>query len=346
MKNRSVFGVFLCVLTLILASFALICAPLVRGVDERNANEDYGAMRIFGDDKERYTVLVLGRDMAASLCDVMMLASIDLGSGDVTLLQIPRDTYFNCSAGDHKRINAAAATLGGASELKRELSDAMGIEIDNYFSFDMDTVARIVDLMSGVELEVPVDMDHEDPASGLSIHLGAGHKRLNGAEAVQFLRYRSGYIEGDLGRMDAQKLFLNAFIKRMGALRDPIALINIFKTVCSRADTDISERELISLGLGLAHLSDGEVSFMSAPGKAIRSDESGAWYYVLSRSGMQRALAVGFGISENTIFDKNEKFVDKERRSFYDIYDSWCEPRVYRTQDIDDGKLIINKIGE
>ena len=38
---------------------------------------------------------------------------------------------------------------------------------------------------------------------------------FNGNTAVQFLRYRSGYVTGDLGRIDAQKLFLNAFAKRI-----------------------------------------------------------------------------------------------------------------------------------
>ena len=39
---------------------------------------------------------------------------------------------------------------------------------------DMDAVETAVDLLGGVEFDVPQDMDYTDPAQGLEIHLRAG----------------------------------------------------------------------------------------------------------------------------------------------------------------------------
>ena len=78
-----------------------------------------------------------------------------------------------------------------------------------------------MDNLSGIEIDLPYDMDYEDSSQNLSIHLKAGKQTLGGKEALGFLRYRSGYVTGDLGRIDAQKLFLNAFINRLGTITNP-----------------------------------------------------------------------------------------------------------------------------
>ncbi|MBO5305810.1 MAG: LCP family protein [Clostridia bacterium] len=158
-------------------------------------------------------LLFLGRDDAAGLCDVLMLVSFDLDFGRLHIVQIPRDTYFSYTADHYKKINAAPRVLGGADKLADELAAALGVGIDGYVEFDLDFVQAAVDAVGGVEIDVPCDMDYDDPAQNLSIHLKKGTQRLTGKEAVGFVRFRSGYARADLGRMDAQKLFLASFAK-------------------------------------------------------------------------------------------------------------------------------------
>ena len=284
--------------------------------------------------------LVLGRDAAAGLCDVIMLASVNTNSGDVNIMQIPRDTYFDCSASTYKKVNGAYNSLGSAEAFSQSLSEALGIRIDYYLSLDLSVVAKMIDAVDGIEVNVPLNMDYEDPAQNLFIYLKAGKQKLDGKRAVEFLRYRSGYVTGDLGRIDAQKLFLNAFAKRLVEIGNPLSLFNVFKLICNNGETNIKEQDLLSIGLKCAKTKGGRIFYMTAPGEAIQSNVSGVWYYILSKQSMVKLLNERFLMQES--FDKQNKFVDKNVKSFYDIYNKFCDIRIYTADEIENNEININ----
>lgn len=320
---------------------ALMLAIVVMLFITMTSNEDYSTDALKRtSDQSIYNFLILGRDSAAGLCDMIMLGSINTDRGDVNFLQIPRDTYFNCTDGNYKKINGAYNSLGSAKAFSEELERALGIKIDYYLSFNLDTVAQIVDTVKGIKVKVPFDMDYEDPSQNLSIHLKKGEQELDGKEAIQFLRYRSGYVTGDLGRIDAQKLFLNSFAKRIIEIGNPFALYNVFRLICNKGETNLREQDLISIGLKCAKTHGGGVYYMTAPGEAVQSDISGAWYYILSASSNSKILSERFGMSE--IFDKDDKFVDKNVKTFFDIYNKSCEVRIYTADEIDNNEININ----
>ena len=163
-----------------------------------------------GGGRDVYNFLLLGQDEAAGLTDVVILAHVE--AGRMCMAQIPRDTYLRYTDQNYKKINGAVKS-GGAAALCEALEQALPVVIDGYVLLDLDCVRDAVDLLGGVEIDVPCDMDYEDPTQGLSIHLKKGRTHLSGAEAVHFVRYRAGYVRGDLGRVDAQKLFLAAFLE-------------------------------------------------------------------------------------------------------------------------------------
>ncbi|MBO4980225.1 MAG: LCP family protein [Clostridia bacterium] len=264
-------------------------------------------------------LLILGRDNAAGLCDVLMLASFDPSAGRLCLLQIPRDTYFAYTKGSYKKINAAPRVLGGADKLADKLSEALGVRIDGYVELDLAFVGRAVDMLGGVELNVPCDMDYDDPAQGLSIHLKKGLQTLSGDEAASFVRFRSGYVRADLGRMDAQKLFLAAFAKafsaKIGARDLPETLLLAMRYV----KTNIRVDTAIALVSGARRLPSESITVLTLPGEEVQSSVSGAWYYILSREGCAEAIAQYVG-GEITDFDREGLCADKSRAGFYDIY--------------------------
>ena len=210
-------------------------------------------------------------------------------------------------------------------------------------SLDLDTLARTVDSLSGIEVDVPFDMSYEDKSQNLTIDIKAGKQTLDGKSAVQFLRYRSGYITGDLGRINAQKLFLNALFKKMGEIGNPFTLYKTCSLLLNSADTNIKEQDVLSMGLKYNKLKGSSVKYMTAPGEAVQDAESGAWYYVLSKEASADILSKCFGLRvEKTDFDKNNKFVDKDDKSFYDIYNKYCEVRIYSADDVENNEVNIN----
>lgn len=331
MKRINLIHVFIAAM-LLLIMVALI-AFLYYGGD----NADNMTARAISDASggDVYNVLLLGRDDVAGLCDSVMLVSVNTGSGDINVMQIPRDTYFNVSSNSYKKINGALNALGSAEELSRELGDALGTKIHYYLCVGTETVKRIVDAVSGIEIDIPHDMDYEDPAQGLSIHLRAGKQTLNGREAIGFLRYRSGYISGDIGRLDAQKLFLNALVNKLGENRDISRYYELFNTLKAYAQTNIREQDILSIGLKCSKTKNGKVYYLTAPGEAVQTETSGAWYYVLSKDALAEIVSTRFASAKDKKdFDRNNKFVDKRVKPFYDIYNKRYSYRVYTADDI------------
>lgn len=341
MKNNRISSLT-CVAIVMLIMIVALGVVFALGTDnEADGQKAIAAKGV--DSKDVINILALGRDDAAQLCDVVLLASINLSSREFNVLQIPRDTLFEYGNEQYGKINAAPRMYGSVSAFKDALSEALGVNINYYLAFDLNTVAELVDTLSGVEIDVPMDMDYEDSSQNLSIHLKAGKQFLNGEQAIQYLRYRSGYITGDLGRMDAHKTVLNAFAKRIEESGNSGVMLKLLKVITSKSETNLTDQSLFSIMLKCAQNKPGATYYVTAPGEAIRSEQSGAWYYVLSRSSNAELLSEKFGLQgDKNDFDKSNKFVDKRVKSFYDIYNKRCEYKIYSAKDVDNNLININ----
>jgi anionic cell wall polymer biosynthesis LytR-Cps2A-Psr (LCP) family protein len=155
----------------------------------------------------------------------------------------------------------------------------------------------------------------------LEIALHAGKAHLDGKQAEQFVRYRSGYANADLGRLDAQKLFLRAFAQKCKSL----SASQFFRVVCASltgVQTDVGIADAIRVA-GVLRQCDADTFPMGTlPGQAIPG-KSGAWYYVLNREGVCRMIneyaapLVPLEVEEldpHGVFDR-EKYTD-----FHNIY--------------------------
>ena len=286
------------------------------------------------------TVLLLGRDDSSGLADAIALVFIDF-QNKITLLQIPRDTYFRADEGGYKKINGASKILGSDTLLCKALSEAMGIDIDGYVSFESEFIRDAVDMLGGVEIDIPLDMDYDDPYQGLSIHLSKGKQTLSGSEAVGFVRYRSGYLRADIGRIDAQKLFLAAFANRVLEKIDGKDILPLAKMAVRYLKTDLSISEMAAIGRAALEVKAENISLATLPGEEVRSSQSGAWFYIASLAGCE-ALLTELGAEEG--FDREHLFSDASRKEFEDIYGKEIYARIYSAEEINgEGIEIIPK---
>ena len=277
------------------------------------------------------TVLLLGKDDASGLADFVALFNLDTEQNSVMLVQIPRDTYISIPNARYKKLNGAAKLLGSENELCALLSESMGIDIDGFVAFDSRFVKEVVDLLGGVELTVPMDMDYEDPYQKLSIHLKKGKQRLNGEQAVGFVRYRKGYLRADIGRGDAQKIFLSALAKTTLERVGKKDVLPLARLALRYVKTDLPIDRLVSLGGSMGKLTPENLCFATMPGEEVKSQESGAWFYLLSRSGCKELLEC-LGGGE---FDKGHIYSDAQRTEFEEIYNKDVKARIYNASEID-----------
>ena len=151
----------------------------------------------------------------------------EMSDGKATIFSIPRDTFI----ADGQRISTLLAQENGDEKLIGAVSEITARPVKDYVRMELTAVEAVIDALGGVTFTVPQDMDYEDPYQDLSIHLQAGEQTLSGKDAVSLLRYRKGYPEGDLKRIEVQQTFLlelfrqkcnPAYLKEIPAVMDAI----------------------------------------------------------------------------------------------------------------------------
>lgn len=164
-----------------------------------------------------YNILVVGTDDDGTRTDTIMIARLDVKEHTVALLSIPRDTMIE-SQMKVPKINGAYAYVGkgekGMDNLKSHLATLLGFEVDGYALVNLEAFVELVDLVGGVEFDVPMRMYYSDPAQDLYIDLEPGLQKLDGEKAMQLVRFRKGYATQDIQRTEVQQDFLEALAKK------------------------------------------------------------------------------------------------------------------------------------
>lgn len=191
-----------------------------------------------------YTLLLVGNDDGNGNTDTILLAKLDTGAHSLHVVSIPRDTLINADW-EVRKVNAVywGERLRGGSgieALRRHIRMLTGFEPDNYAVLDLADLIRAVDLLGGVDFDVPFAMHYDDPSQNLHIHLEAGQQHLSGEQVMGLLRYRSGYPTGDLGRIEMQQGFLRACLAQYAALGSVPNLMKAAEYLAGAVDTDLT----------------------------------------------------------------------------------------------------------
>ena len=216
-----------------------------------------------------YTVLLAGQDNGNGNTDTMMLARLDTNEHTLDVVSIPRDTMVNTSW-QIRKLNAAYAMGAlrggsGAESLRRHVARLTGFEADNYAIVDLDAFVQIVDTMGGVDFDVPIAMDYEDRGQSLSIHLQPGMQHLDGYQAMGLCRYRSGYANADLGRIEMQQRFLKACAEQFITLGNIPNVGKVVEILSNSLETDLNGGNIAWFLRQLLKCRGEDIRFYTAP---------------------------------------------------------------------------------
>ena len=147
------------------------------------------AASLSGERKKRfYTILIGGLDDENGGSDTNILAAVDAEGGSINAVSLPRDTLLNVTWSVKKLNNAYHH--GGISSTIEQISNLLGIPVDYYITVDLRAFVELVDAIEGVDFDIPVDMDYDDPVQDLHIHFAKGPRHLTGQEALEVVRWR------------------------------------------------------------------------------------------------------------------------------------------------------------
>lgn len=195
-------------------------------------------------------VLFLGTDSGRleGNTDTIILVHIDPVRHLMSALWIPRDTRVSIPGRGLGKINAANPA-GGPVLSMATVEKLLDVKVDYYVLADFKAAARVIDHLGGVDIDVPENMNYDDPTQNLHIHLRKGMQHLNGEQALGLARFRHEAL-GDIARTRHQQALVSVLLDRV---RSPAGLARLPGAIRLALDSSRTNAGLSDLA-GLASL--------------------------------------------------------------------------------------------
>ena len=211
--------------------------------------------------------------------DTIMVVNVDCKSGKVNIISIPRDTYSSIKGYKKTKINHSFK-YGGSELTLDTVNNLLGTDIKYYVTVDYRFVEDVVDKIGGVTVDVPLDMNYEDPTADppLKIDIKEGTQTLKGNDAIGFLRYRKGYPDADLGRVKAQQQFMSSLLSKM---KEPKTLLKaplLMSSYVNYSENNIPAKKLAKIAIKMRGITSEDIVTNTLPG--IPKYMGGVSYFV------------------------------------------------------------------
>ena len=262
---------------------------LIVGVDSRiGANSEMGA----GDTS----------DAEGSRSDTVILVNIPASRKRVVAVSFPRDlaiTPMSCEAWDPETGNYgpvydkhtgewsdqwrytetklnSAYSLGGPKCLVKTIQKISGLSINRFMAVDFNGFAKMVDALGGVDVCSTTPLEDNELGTVLAT---AGHQRLDGHSALNYVRARQVTTEGngDYGRIKRQQLFLSSLLRSVIST-DTLFSLNKLNDVVNMfvGDTyvdNVKTKDLVDLGQSLQGVAAGRITFVTVPTTGVTDSD-------------------------------------------------------------------------
>ncbi len=218
--------------------------------------------------KNRVSILLMGIDQRCEEAgpthtDSMMVLTIDPVGLSAAVLSLPRDLWVEIPDFGVDRINQAnyfgeiyEYPGGGQALAVQTVETLLGVPIDYYVAVNFDAFVEVVDLIGGIDIDVPEaidDPDYPDRCYGYDpLSIEAGEQHLNGEAALKYARTRATF-GGDVDRAARQQAVILAVRQQvldLGNLPQLLAQApQLWQTSQENVRTNMTLDEAIQLAL-------------------------------------------------------------------------------------------------
>ena len=226
-------------------------------------------------------------DETATNTDTIILVRIPNNGKSATAISIPRDTYVAAPGLGKTKINGVygqtkeekrvslvesgtapdeaerEGTEAGREALIKTVADLTGVTVDHYAEIGLLGFSLITDALGGVKvcLKEPV----YEPLSGADFP--AGWQKLNGPQALSFVRQRHDLPRGDLDRVVRQQVVMASLAHQVisGKTLSSPATMNRLQQAIQRSVVLSSGWDIMDFVNQLQKLAGGKIAFATIP---------------------------------------------------------------------------------
>lgn len=268
------------VLALVVLCGTVLASGLLNGKFINEYENKLLAVETDARENDNFNFLILGVDESNRADTVMILSVKD---GNITGTSIPRDTAFISKDSDKKvKLSEILNSENGNQKVIDAVRDTLSIPITYYAKVNLTAVKDIVDSVGGIEIDVPMDMEYDDPHKGLHIKLKEGRHTLNGDAVCGLLQFRRsndgrGYAQGDMTRIEVGQQVISEFINQKLNKEFINKSPDIFKILADNLETNYPVSNLMN-DIKLLEKMKSNIKFRIIEG-TLTSDDTGIVFY-------------------------------------------------------------------
>ncbi len=196
---------------------------------------------------EPFNVYITGIDTYGAInektrSDVNIVMSVNPQTNKILLINIPRDYYVELSdSGVKDKLTHAG--VHGIDVSVKTIENLLDTEINYYVKVNYNALIKLVDALGGVDVESEYDFT----SGALYIHYNKGLNHVDGKSALEFVRTRKAFLQGDRVRGENQQRMIQAIFKKAISPSILIKYDNVLKSLEGNFLTNFSTNNIISL---------------------------------------------------------------------------------------------------
>ncbi len=225
-----------------------------------------------------------------SRSDTLMLLRADPQQKAISMLSFPRDMIVNVACPGQPtfrgKINAAYTECGARGTLET-VKDLTGLPINYLITVNFHGFRQIVDKLGGVWMDVDRRYYNKNTGSAATnysdIDLNAGYQRLNGSDALSFVRFR--HTDSDFYRVIRQQMFVKALKEQIQHNFSPFKLPGIVGAITKSVEVGVGGGEgltgktvlsyaLFAYGLPAGHFFQAKIQGLTGYSSVTTSDQN------------------------------------------------------------------------
>lgn len=236
---------------------------------------------------EPLQILIMGESTGMS--DTIIACTYNPKTQNAAMLSIPRDTYVtngNYKYSAQNKINSVYNSGANPEKTLEAVNELTGLDMKYYVLVDTEALIKLVDLIGGVEFDVPIDMNYDDSSQNLHIHLKKGYQTLTGEQAEQVVRFRHNnngssysydYGNEDYGRMKTQRNLIIAVVKQTVKLKNVTEIKNMMNIMKEDVKTNVDLNMLLDYVPYAMDMNLDTIKTAQLPGES--KQKSGGWFF-------------------------------------------------------------------
>ena len=208
--------------------------------------------------------------------DALILLHLPADRQSIYGISIMRDLWVDIPGHGAAKINAGLE-LGGVPLMTQTVEALLGQPVNHTVMLDFQGFAAMTDALGGVDVNVtlPFTSTVDD-----IVYFPPGVNRLNGVQALAFVRERHAFTDGDYQRVRNQQTFLKAMMAKMaaeGGLSDRTTVKQLVQTVLPHVTVTpgLTVESLEQLAYSLRSTPPGNARFFTLPTAGIGTSRDG-----------------------------------------------------------------------